>query len=112
MDSQPNMVLQNSTNIYGDGSVVYAFFQCHKHSLDDGTPEPLNKKLRIKVTTESQEAEPQSSVEDVVEDVHVPRTNTFRMLWGMYQVRNMVAQLSSTYPRSGVIVAEVDDCYY
>jgi hypothetical protein len=47
MDNQPNAVLQNTTNVYGDGSTIYAFFQRHKRPSDDGTTEPVNKKSRI-----------------------------------------------------------------
>ena len=112
MDNQPTAVLQNTTNIYGDGSTIHAFFQRHKRPSDDGTTGPLNKKPRIEVTTESQETEPQTPVEDVVEDVRVPRTNTFRMLRNMFRARNVLAQPSSAYPVSGgVLVAKADGCH-
>ena len=49
------------------------------------------------MVTGSQEAEPQSFVEDVVEDVRVPRTNTFKMLRNIHRARNVFAQPSSAY---------------
>ena len=104
MDNQPNAVLQNTTNVYSDGSTLHAFFQRHKRPSDDGTTELLNKKPRIEVTTESQEGEIQGPVEDVVEEVRVPRTNTFKMLRNMYRARNVAAQPSSVYRVSGRVV--------
>jgi hypothetical protein len=44
MDNQPNVVLQNTTNVYGDGSTIHAVSQRHKRLPDDGTAKPLNKK--------------------------------------------------------------------
>ena len=94
MDNQPSAVLQNTTNTY-DGSTLHAFFQRHKRPSDDGTAESLSKKPRIEVVTGSQEAETQSFVEDFVEEVRVPRTNTFKMLRNIHRARNVFAQPSS-----------------
>ena len=94
MDNQPATVLQNTTNTY-DGSTLHAFFQRHKRPSDDGTTGPLGKKPRIEVVTGDQEAEPQSIVEDVVEEVRVPRTNTFKMLRNIHRARNVFVQPSS-----------------
>ena len=97
MDNQPTTVLQNTTNTY-DGSTLHAFFQRHKRPSDDGMTEQLSKKPRIEVVTGSQEAEPQTLVEDVVEDeVRVPRTNTFKMLRNIHRARNVLAQPSSRW---------------
>jgi len=104
MDNQPSTVLQNTTNVYGDGTTLHAFFQSQKRPPDDGTTGPLNKKPRIEVTTENQEAESQSPVEDFVEEIRVPRTNTFKMLRNMYRARNVLTQPSSTYLVSGRVV--------
>lgn len=97
MDNQPNTVLQNTTNVYTDGSTLHAFFQRHKRPSDDGTTGPLSKKPKVEVTTESQETELQGPIEDVVEEeeVRTPRTNTFKMLRNMYRARNVLAQPSS-----------------
>jgi len=100
MDNQPSAVLQNATNVYSDGHTLHAFFQRHKHPSDDGATGPLNKKPRIEVAAEDQETESQSVVEDFVEEVRVPRTNTFKMLRNMFRTRNLLAQPSSTYPVS------------
>jgi len=52
-----------------------------------------------------QETEPQSIVEDAVEDVRVPRSNTFKMLRNIRRARNVFAQPSSaSYPVSGGVV--------
>jgi hypothetical protein len=104
MDNQPSTVLQNTTNVYGDGSTIHAFFKRHKRPSDDGTTGPLNKKPRIEATAESQEIEPQGPIEDIVEEVRVPRTNTFNMLRNMYRARTVLAQPSSAYPVSGGVV--------
>lgn len=98
MDNQPSTVLQNTTNVHTDGHTLHAFFQRHKRPSDDSTTGPLDKKPRIEATAESQETESQNLVEDVVEGVHIPRTNTFRMLQSMHRARNVFAQPSSTYP--------------
>ena len=100
MDNQPGAVLQNATNVYGDGHTLHAFFQRHKRPSDDGATGPLNKKPRIEVAAEDQGTEPQSVAEDVVEDVRVLRTNTFKMLRNMFRARNLLAQPSSAYPVS------------
>ena len=100
MDNQPNAVLQNTTNVYNDGSTLHSFFQLHKRPSDDGTTGPLSKKPRIEVTTESQKAELQAPVEDIVEEVRMPRTNTFKMLRNMHRTRNALAQPSSMHPVS------------
>ena len=94
MDNHSSTILQNTTNTY-DGSTLHAFFQRHKRPSDDGTTEPLSKKPRIEVVTGSQEDEPQSLVEDIVEEVRVPRTNTFKMLRSIHRARNVFAQPSS-----------------
>ena len=101
MNSQPSTVLQNTTNTYSDGSTLHAFFQRHKRPSDDGMTGSPNKRPRIEVTADSQEAESQTSAEDVVEEVRVPRTNTFKMLRNMYRSRNTLTQPSSTCPGSG-----------
>ena len=98
MDNQPTAVLQNIMNVYSDKSMIHEVFQRHRRPSDDGATGPFNKKLRIEVITEGQEAEPQTFVEDVVEDVPVPKTNTFRMLRNMFRARNALAQPSSAYP--------------
>lgn len=98
MDNQPSTVLQNTTNVHNDGHTLHAFFQRHKRPSDDGAVGPLNKKPRIEATTESQETESQNPVDDVVEGVRIPRTNTFKMLQSMHRARNVFAQPSSTYP--------------
>lgn len=104
MDNQPSTVLQNTTNIYSDGTTLHVFFQRHKRPSDDETTGPLNKKPRTEVTTESQEAEPQDVVEDAVEEVRVPKMNTFKMLRNMYRARNVFAQPSSAqYVSCGVV---------
>ena len=98
MDNQPTAVLQNTTNVYGDGATLHAFFQRHKRPSDDGTSGPLNKKPRIEVIPpDSQEAESQEVVEDIVEEVRMPRTNTFKMLQNMHRARNVFVQPSSMY---------------
>lgn len=97
MDNQPSTVLQNTTNVCSDGHTLHAFFQRHKRPSDDGTIGPLSKKPRIETTTESQETESQNLVEDVVEGVRIPRTNTFKMLQNMHRTRNVFVQPSSTY---------------
>lgn len=97
MDNQPSTVLQNTTNIYSDGTTLHVFFQRHKRPSDDETTGPLNKKPRTEVTTESQEAEPQDVVEDAVEEVRVHKMNTFKMLRNMYRARNVFAQPSSAH---------------
>ncbi|KAF9652109.1 WD40 repeat-like protein [Thelephora ganbajun] len=94
MDNQPSTVLQNTTNVYGDGTTLHTFFQPHKRPSNDDATRPLNKKPRIGVTTENREAESQSPVEGVVEEVRVPRTNVFNMLRNMYRVRNALVQPS------------------
>ena len=104
MDNQPSTVLQNTTNIYGDGTTLHAFFQRHKRPSDDSITGPLSKKPRMEVATESQEAESQSPVEDVVEEVRVPRTNTLKMLRNMCRARNVFAQPSSKYLGSCAVV--------
>jgi len=104
MENQPHPVLQNTTNVYSDGTTLHAFFQRHKRPSDDGTTEPLNKKPRIEVATESQEAESQISVEDVVEEIRVPRTNTYKMLRNMHRMRNVFMQPSSAYLVSSGVV--------
>lgn len=98
MDNQPSTVLQNTTNVYVDGFTLHAFFQSHKRPSDDGSTGTLNKKPRIEAATESQEAESQNPVEDIVEEVRVPRANTFTILRNMYRARNVFAQPSSMYP--------------
>lgn len=98
MDNQPSTVLQNATNTYSDGTTLHAFFQRHKRPSDDETTGLFSKKQRIEVTTDNQEAESQETVEDFVEEVRVPRTNTFKMLQNMYRARNVFVQPSSTYP--------------
>lgn len=98
MDNQSSTVLQNTTNVYGDGSTLHTFFQRHKRPSDDGTTGALNKKPRIEVTTESQESQSQSPVEDIVEEIRMPRTNTFNMLRNMHRVRNPLLQPSSACP--------------
>jgi len=105
MDNQPSAVLQNTTNVYSDGSTLHAFFQRHKRPSDDGTTGSLNKKPKVEVTTENQEAESQSPVGGVVEEVRVPRTNTFKMLRNMYRTRNVLTQPSSAYPISGGVAS-------
>ena len=104
MDNQSSTVLQNTTNVYNDGHTLHAFFQRHKRPSDDGTTGPLDKKPRIEATTESQETESQNLVEDVVEGMHIPRTNTFRMLRRMHRARNVYAQPSSACPVFGGLV--------
>ena len=104
MDNQPSAILQNTTNVHSDGHTIHAFFQRHKRPSDDGATGSLNKKRRIEAATEDQETESQGLVEDVVEEVRVPRTNTFKMLRNMYRMRNLLAQPSSTYPVSGGVV--------
>ena len=99
-DNKSSTVLQNTTNVYGDVSTLHAFFQRHKRPSDDGTNGPLNKKPRIEMATETREAETESPIEDAVEDVRVPRTNTFKMLRNIYRARNVFAQPSSAYPDS------------
>lgn len=97
MDNQLSTILQNTTNIHDDGATLHTFFQRHKRPFDDGTTGPLSKKPRIEVTADSQEAESQETAEDVVEEVRVPRTNTFKMLQNMYRARNAFVQPSSMY---------------
>jgi hypothetical protein len=114
MDNQSSTVLQNTTNTYSDGATLHAFFQRHKRPSDDGTTGSLSKKPRIEVTADSQEAESQETVEDVVEEVRVPRTNTFKMLQNMYRARNVFVQPSSTYSDYYFLVqwrGEGDDCH-
>lgn len=101
MDNQPGTVLQNTTNVHNDEYTLHAFFQRHKRPLKDDATGPLNKKPKIEVNTESQEAESQNAAEGMAEGVRVPRTNTFKMLRNMYRTRNVLAQPSSTYPVSG-----------
>lgn len=96
MDNQPNTVLQNTTNTYGDGATLHTFFQRHKRPSDDGTTGPLKKKPKMEATADSQEVESQENVEDFVEEVRVPRTNTFKMLQNMFRARNALVQPSST----------------
>ena len=98
MDDQPGTVLQNTTNVYSDGTTLHAFFPRHKRPSDDGTTGPLCKKPRIEVTLGSQETESQVNVEDFVGEVRMPRTNTFKMLRNMYRARNVCLQPSSACP--------------
>lgn len=95
MDNKPSTILQNTTNVYGDSATLYAFFQRHKRPSDDETTCPLSKKPRIEVPVDSQEPDSQETAEDVVEEVRMPRTNTFKMLQNMHWARNVFAQPSS-----------------
>src|SRR5579872_4759253 len=101
MDHHLSTVLQNTTNVHSDGATLHAFFQRHKRPSDDGTGEPPSKKPRIEVAVDNQEAESQATIEDVVEEVRMPRMNTFKMLRNMYRTRNAILQPSSMYPFSG-----------
>jgi hypothetical protein len=107
MDNQPTTVLQNTTNVHGDVATLHSFFQRHKRPSDDGTTGSPGKKPRIVAIAESREAESQEIVEDVVEEVRVPRTNTFKMIRNMYRARNAFVQPSSEYSVSvpGGVVA-------
>lgn len=113
MDNQPSTVLQNTTNIPGDGATLHAFFQRHKRPSDDETTGPLGKKPRVEVPADSQEGESQETAEDVVEAVPVPRTNTFKMLQNMYRARNAFVQPSSVYSVLYLMErwTESDDCH-
>jgi hypothetical protein len=64
------------------------------------------------VIEESPEAESQEIVEDVAEEVRVPRTSTFKMLRNMFRARNAFVQPSSEYSVSvpGGGMAGADDC--
>ena len=104
MDNQPGTVLQNTTNVCSDGRTLHTFFQRNKRPPDDGATGPLNKRPRIEVAAEGRENGSQSVIEDVVEEVRAPRTNTFKMLRNMYRARNSLAQPSSMHPASGEMV--------
>jgi hypothetical protein len=104
MDNQPSTALQNTTNVYNDGYTLHAFFQRRKRPPNDGATGPLNKKPRIEVVAEGRETESQSPVEDIVEEVRAPRTNTFKMLRNLYRARNLLAQPSSTCSVSSGVV--------
>ena len=107
MNNQQSTVLQNTTNVYSEGSTLHAFFQNLKRpSEDDGTSSPLGKKQRIEAVEENQEPESSDTTEDVVEEARVPRTNTFKMLRNMHRMRNVLAQPSSAYSVPSEAVAE------